>query len=250
MFVSPEKFNNTGDIIIEDKKDYHYLTRVLRCKPEDDVILLNGEGDSWLSKIHDITDNKISFSISKQLQEQRETPIEVGLAQVLLKKDNFELVLQKTTELGVKIVYPLFSDRSEINYNDDKKVRKKISRWNEIVKNASEQSRRQIIPTVEHPSTFKEFINDPKIKSWDIVYICHEKAIFSIKEALKKDTEQRVSSILLLVGPEGGFSPSEISLAKERGVNSLSLGPRVLRAETAGITATTLVLYELADLGG
>ncbi|ACB84769.1 protein of unknown function DUF558 [Natranaerobius thermophilus JW/NM-WN-LF] len=231
------------------------MTRVLRLKIGDRVILLDGKGGACFSFINRLGEGQIEFELEEPLIDNKEAPIRITLAQSLIKKDNFEFVLQKGTELGATEFYPLISQRTEVNLlnKSDKKVSKKLTRWREIVKNAAEQCQRQVLPLIHYPVNFEKYLKNNNENSNNngsrLKIMCHEQENTPLKKVLKT-IETPPSSAIILIGPEGGFSHNEVDLAREQGFSSVSMGPRILRAETAGIVAVSAILYELADLGG
>ncbi|MEW6068571.1 MAG: 16S rRNA (uracil(1498)-N(3))-methyltransferase [Nitrospirota bacterium] len=262
-----------------------YLISVLRCKKGDSLQVLDGEGNSYSSKIIKIENKEVIIEISEKLQYNTESPLNLILVQGILKGEKMDWVIQKITELGVKEIIPAITERSQVRHT------RKIERWRKIAEEASRQSGRTIIPTVHEPVEFKDFfskqacINYPPqspltkggIKGGGFIF--YEDGGMSLKEAIHKiriydtgytiqDKENRAFCIghhasssgnyfesqpqnfelMVAVGTEGGFTREEINFAEEKGLFVISLGKRILRAETAAITAVALIQFLIGDL--
>ena len=253
IFLPPENFDKQENTAVGGQDEAHYLCHVLRYQEEDNVVLLDGQGNAWSARIHRFADQEVFFVLEDRLPCEKESPLETTLVQALCKKDNFEWVLQKATELGVKRIIPLESERTEAAFINlpQKKQAKKMARWQKIIKNAAQQCKRAVIPEIDTPSSFHAFIqaiqNQEHANVWQVV--CHETANQTVGEIINTDNRQLLP-VMILIGPEGGFTETELRLASAAGFKDMRLGPRILRTETAGVVALTLMQYELGDLGG
>ena len=177
-----------------------------------------------------------------------EPKIKVWLAQGLPKKSKMDLIVEKATEIGFKGLIPLETDRSVVKYNDSKKEKKR-KRWERVAEAAAKQSGRAVIPKIY--KFFKpEALKDLKDKFDHIIVLWEDEKKKSLKSFFRMNKVSRSNSILIIVGPEGGFSEKEIKVFSEiLSANFITLGPRILRTETAGITALSCILYEKGELG-
>src|SRR5690606_3425388 len=170
--------------------------------------------------------------------ENRESPLQLELAIGISRGERFEWVLQKATELGVTKITPLITERTEVKTSGDRQE-KMLDRWQHIIISACEQCQRNLLPELAAPVQLNDYL--PQVNS-DLRFVLHH------RDSKTLPTEQKPQSITLLIGPEGGLSESEIALAQQHNFNALTLGPRVLRTETAPVAAISLVQYLWGDL--
>ncbi len=214
--------------------ELHHLFNVMRRKVGDQIDVVYA-GDTYRCEIASI--KPLSIDVIEVIQDDSELPCSLILAFALLKGGHDELVYMKGTELGVSSFAPFLSRRTIIELPKEKDKEKKLERANKIVKGASEQSRRTAVPEVYPISTFKNILNikaDHKL----FAYENESHTASSMKEALKD--LKKGDTTLVVVGPEGGFSAEEVELAKSSGFTFISLGKRILRAETASIFAASV----------
>jgi 16S rRNA (uracil1498-N3)-methyltransferase len=214
--------------------DVHHIKDVLRMKVGDELELLDGTGTAYSARISEIKKDQIVCEILSTQTEESELKVKVTLAQCLPKAKKMDLIIQKCTELGAHRIIPTISERSIAK--GEKPVR-----WKKIVKESAEQCGRSCIPEISPLTTFDDVL---KLKQeFDLAIIPWE---LEKETSLKKTlTTSRPNRLLVLVGPEGGFSRKEIELAKEAGFVSVSLGPRILRTETVGMAILAMINYEL-----
>ncbi len=230
---------NLNDHLIIDGDKFHYLKNVVKIHTEEEIILFNNE-DKAIFKIDAINKRDISVLKVKDM-EIKNNSLKIDLAIGLLKKDNIELVIQKTTELGISKIDLLAMENNVVKF-DSKNIDKKLKRYNDIVISASEQSKRDNIPLVNYFSNLK----DLNYEDYDQVFILHEKAKVEnslYKNLLKLSCDKKV---LLIIGPEGGISSKEIEFLETKG-KIISLGRNILRAETAAIMAVGLTINILSE---
>ncbi len=229
-------------------EDFTHLTRVLRLKKEDKITVADGSGNLYFCTLEEIYQKEAVGKIIKICSDKAEPSLEVILIQGLPKGDKLEFIIQKATELGVAGIIPVAMHRSVVQLSKTKAADRN-TRWQRIAQEAAKQCRRSWVPQVEYSPTFGEAL-DSLDEDALILLPWEAERTQGIKEVLKKEGNSKKRQIVLLVGPEGGFEDQEVELAKKYGAISLSLGPRILRVETAALVAITMVMYELGDLGG
>lgn len=220
--------NLQGNEVFLSKEDEHHLLKVLRAKEGEEIEIVS-EGKLFLGEIQSISPLKIT--LEKKIESNTELPCHLYLGFSLLKGGHDELVLQKGTELGVSAFYPFMSSRTIISL-DEKDKKKRLERYQKIVLGAAMQSKRLLVPTIHPIVSFKELLKE-KVNHRYIAYEELSKEKFSLLEELKAMKSKETT--LCLIGPEGGFSKEEVELAKEKGFKPISLGKRILRAETASL---------------
>lgn len=228
-------------ISITDEKA-HYLISVLRCRKGDDLIVFDGKGNCLKTRILKADRREVITEVIENFPCDTESHINITLVQGLLKGEKMDLVIQKTTELGVKEIIPVVTERSQMRET------RKVTRWRKIAEEASRQSGRSIIPVIHDPIKFFDILNllRPSNKVNGLLF--YEEGGMKLSEAVSSFVP-RPSSLFIFVGPEGGFTKEEVFLAKEKGLFVTSLGERILRAETAAISAVALVQFLLGDMG-
>ncbi|PRZ17144.1 16S rRNA (uracil1498-N3)-methyltransferase [Laceyella sediminis] len=240
-FIAQEQIVETSIRLVGD--DVHHIKNVMRNKPGDRIICCAGQGLDYLAEIESIDGDQIIARIVERTPSRGEPRTKVLIAQSLPKGDKLEWILQKGTELGASAFLPFSSERSIVKI-DARKIGKKRERWERIVKEAAEQAHRGKLPTVATPMSWKALLQE--IGKRECAWIAYEKGGLPLAEAMASAKDE----ILLIVGPEGGFTESEIEEAKEAGAVPISLGSRILRTETAPLMALSCILFARQDLGG
>ena len=234
IFLSPEELS-TEEVIIAGNQAKHLS--VLRVKIGEIITVFDGLGYKYDCKILQI--NKKNF-IAEKLSKapySTESPVSITLAQGIAKGEKMDFIIQKATELGVNKIIPLITERSQVRHTT------KIERWRKIAISAAEQSCRGKVPEINEPVSLEDFLEDRHIG-----IIFYEKETGKhLKQILKEFKDSK--EITILIGPEGGFSKGEVNAAVEKGFLEASLGPRILRTETAAIKAISIIQYELGDAG-
>lgn len=226
--------------------DYNHIKNVLRMKTGDEL-LVSCEGKSSLCFIDSFTSDTVIAKISEENYQDTSLPIKVFLLQGLPKSEKMELIIQKAVELGAEGVVPVEMHRSVVKL-DEKKKKQKRDRWQEIALSAAKQSKRSVVPTVYDVMPYKEALSALKLDVLLVPYE-NEKGMFSTKEAFLQI--KRGMSVGILIGPEGGFEESEVEKALSAGGKIISLGKRILRTETAAITALSMcMIYAEMALNG
>ena len=242
FFTENQKFNGKFNIT---GGDYNHIKNVLRMKIGEQFLVSQG-GTSHLCELERFESDSVVAKILEENYQDTSLPIEIHLFQGLPKADKLELIIQKTVELGVNKIIPVEMKRSIVKL-DDKKKDGKTARWQAIAESASKQSKRTSIPTVETAITYSKALE--LAKDLDILIVPYESknGMQDTTSALKEI--QAGMKIGVLIGPEGGFDDKEIEKAKELGAKIISLGKRILRTETASITAVAmLMLYAETSL--
>ncbi len=237
FFVPSDQISNDTATIVGS--DVNHIKNVLRMTVGEKVEVFDGKGNIFNATLTLLQSDKVIFSLTKASNENCESKINITLAQCLPKAKKMDFIVQKATELGAISIIPVISERSIPKIED--KADKKISHWQKIAKEAVEQSGRTIIPTVKPLTKFEELIKNAK--DYDLALIPWEGEKSTSMKDISKNKE--INSILVAIGPEGGFSSNEIDLAIQNGFKTISLGKRILRTETAGIVALAQVYYEL-----
>ncbi|MCH4200685.1 16S rRNA (uracil(1498)-N(3))-methyltransferase, partial [Clostridium tyrobutyricum] len=228
FFVSKENImENTAYILGEDVR---HIYKVLRLKPGDKVSINDCCGEEFLGSIKTIDREQVQVEILEKLNLDNESNIDVYLFQGFPKSSKMDLIVQKATELGVKGITPIFTDRVVVKNKQGEL--KKVDRWNRIVKESCKQCKRSIIPKVNNPMEFKNI--QQLLKNIDLIIVPYEnEQNTGIKNLAQNIDKNKIESIGIIVGPEGGFAEEEINTLKDIGANIVTLGPRILRTETA-----------------
>ena len=224
--------------------DVNHIKNVLRFKEGDKLLISSGDNVDYECSIASMSDEYIRADILSKDEQGKELPSRIILFQGLPKADKMELIIQKAVELGAYSVVPVAMKRSVVKL-DAKKAAKKVQRWNEIAKSAAKQSKRGLIPEVKPVMSFKEAVEYGK--SMDMLLIPYEdaKGIAHSREVV--ETVKDKKSLGIYIGPEGGFPEEEVSLAMKAGAEPVTLGHRILRTETAGMTLLSILMFMLEE---
>ncbi len=245
-FVAEETWQNSH--ILLTGRDVHHIKNVMRMNIGDQIICVKPNGDVASCEIISITDEVVQVRILTWLEDEKELPVTVTIVQGLPKQNKAELIVQKGTELGCHH-FLLFEGERSIAKWDKKKAIQRLGRYLKIAKEASEQCHRNQIPTIEFTSLAKIVKEKQK---FDIMLFAYEEAARSgdYKSFSTVLQERKPGDhMLIIIGPEGGFSPNEVKLLQEQAVVPVRFGPRILRTETAGIYALASISYHFEELG-
>src|SRR5690554_1404365 len=218
----------------------HYLSKVLRMQPDREVILFNGEGGEFAARITAVTKKSVTLLIGNFDSENRQSPLKLELAIGISRGERMDWVLQKATELGVTRITPLFTERTEVRLQGER-LAKRMQHWQQITLSACEQCQRNIPPQLLPAQELASFLSQADT---GLKLVLHHRSEQSLRQL------PTPSAVTLLIGPEGGLSEREIDLAiQQSGYTPLTLGPRILRTETAPVAALTAVQMLWGDLG-
>ena len=240
FFVAPEQFDEVRVTLPYDIA--HQIRHVLRLRVGDAVIVLDNSGAEYEVVLRQVDKQQVVGEAIAKRPCPNEPTVHLTLYQALMKRDKFEWVLQKGTEIGVSQFVPVVTQRSLVQDIDIKEG--KQLRWEKIITEAAEQSRRGCIPTLHSPFTLAQALEahppQPGLIAWEAA------EQLTLRQALSG--EKRPSHLSLFIGPEGGFAVEEVAAARATGIQAITLGKRILRAETAALVAAALVLYELGQV--
>jgi len=243
FFVEPGQINENDRSVIITGTDVNHIKNVLRMKVGEELAVSNGiDGREYRCGIVSLGEDAVECELRFIKEDAVELPVKVTLFQGLPKADKMELIIQKAVELGVTEIVPVATKRCVVKL-DDKKAAAKVARWQSIAEAAAKQSKRGIIPQVLPVQSFKLALK--QAAEMDVRLIPYELAsgMEHTRELLGRLKPGQ--SVAVFIGPEGGFEESEIALAGENGVESITLGKRILRTETAGMTVLAWLGYLL-----
>jgi 16S rRNA (uracil1498-N3)-methyltransferase len=244
FFVQRDNFS--GDYAVIEGDDVKHIYKVLRLETGEKVSVNDCLGKEYLGEIEDVNKTKVIVRLLEELPVNNESHINIYLYQGLPKSSKMDLIVQKATELGVKEITPVLTERVVVKSEIGEF--KKVDRWNRIALEACKQCKRTLIPSINTPIEFEELMDN--LQAIDLIVVPYEnESGFGIKN-LMTEIKHEVKNIAIIVGPEGGFEEEEIERLKASGAYIVTLGPRILRTETAGFVCTSLLLYELGDMGG
>lgn len=225
--------------------DAHHLMHVMRAKPGQEVVVVDDAGKVGRMEMVAFSPEAVTLKLREELAADTESPLELILAQCLLKADKMDTVVQKAVELGATGVMPIRSHNCVVRY-DAKKAESRRSRWQKIADEAAKQCGRTALVEVCPIASLASFCADMQQEGIEVVFCYENEEQETAKACLQKLAGKR---IVLLIGPEGGFTLEEAEAVMAAGGHSVTLGPRILRAETAAIAGLSIVQYEKGDLG-
>lgn len=240
FFVTPEQVN--GDNIHIEGSDVNHIKNVLRMKVGEELQISDGNNKKYLCEIQSMTSDNVFVKIIEEQSADTELPSKIYLFQGLPKSDKMELIVQKAVELGAYEIIPVATKRAVVKL-DEKKAAKKVERWNSIAEGGAKQSGRNVIPKVKNVMSFKEAV--AYAKEIDVVLIPYELAEGMQETKKIVDNIKPGESVGIFIGPEGGFEIEEVEHAVKEGAKPITLGKRILRTETAGLTTLSILMYHL-----
>ncbi|MBA4600767.1 16S rRNA (uracil(1498)-N(3))-methyltransferase [Thermoactinomyces mirandus] len=224
--------------------EVHHIRNVMRNRPGDRIIVCFEDGYDYVCEIQDLNHHQIDCIVVEKFPSQGEPQTKITIAQSLVKGDKLEWIVQKGTEIGASSFQPFHSARSIVKINAPKEMKKR-ERWQRIAKEAAEQSHRGKVPAVLPVLPWNAILD--KIEKFPLSLIAYEKGGIPINQAM---AGSQADEILLLIGPEGGFTEDEVNGAHAKGAIPITLGPRILRTETAPLVALSCMLFYRNELGG
>ncbi|MFC4404170.1 16S rRNA (uracil(1498)-N(3))-methyltransferase [Gracilibacillus xinjiangensis] len=228
--------------------DYHHITNVMRMDIDSEILCNHPNGKVAHCKIEKIDTTTVVVKIIEWLESNTDSPISITIAQGLPKGDKWEFILQKSTELGVSRMIAFQAERSVVKW-DDKKVNKKFARWEKIVKEASEQSHRNKIPSVDGVLSFSALLEESKNYEWK--FFAFEDEARNRQSKKLHDYFAKINegdSVFVCIGPEGGFSLNEVEQLLAASFQAIRLGPRILRTETAPLYVLSSLSYYFEEM--
>jgi 16S rRNA (uracil1498-N3)-methyltransferase len=238
FFIDTKKLLTTCAVL--EGEEHHHLKNVARIKPGEEVWLFDGSGESYMARVDKIEKSRTRLSILDK-EEKAEPRVKVTLAQALIKIKNFELIIQKATELGAYEFLPVIAARSVIKI--DHKLDNKTARWSKIARESAKQSGVTRVPAIMQPKTLKDVVRERRD---DTKLFLSELGGMPLRHLLVPETTKRYldqypSTLLILVGPEGGWTEAEEEDIVSHGFEAISLGRQILRTETAAISSLALI---------
>lgn len=243
----PHFFINTKNInkdlvIIDDKENYQHIARSLRAKIGEKIKMVDENRIKYEGIISEITKNAINVQIEKKYPSENNLKFNLYLAQSPLRSDFQTMVIEKATELGIRGFYPVYTDNCALSKNI---IEKKITKWQKTMYEASKQCERAGVPECFELTTLETLIESDKFNR--IIAFCERDYKLSMKEYFSKNIIKENENILVIVGPEGGFTKREFELFEKSGIIMLSLGNLILKGETAVIVGLGNIIYEFSN---
>ncbi|MBS3907728.1 MAG: 16S rRNA (uracil(1498)-N(3))-methyltransferase [Syntrophaceae bacterium] len=232
------------DLLTIKGNEVRHIRRVLRLKAGDEITVFDGSGKEYEGRIIEEGPTSVVIEVGDIFSSKEEAPLEVTLAQSLLKGEKMDYLIQKATELGVREIIPFFSSRSVPLLDKSKKL-ERHRRWERIAIEASKQCGRGFIPKIDHIRDYSEMLSLAPLESLRL--ILWEEEGGRLKEVLKEFKNKK--RIFFIVGPEGGLSREEVEKSKGMGFIPVYMGQRILRAETASLCLLSILQYEWGDIG-
>ena len=243
----PHFFINSKQVVnniveISDKENYQHIAKSLRAKVGETLLLIDENQIQYETKISEITNSKVLANVDNSYQSKRFLDFELYLAQSPLRSDAQSLIIEKATELGVAGVYPIMTDNCSLNKSV---VEKKVPKWQRVMYESSKQCERAVVPTCYDATSLEKVLSE---NSFDkVIVFCERIADKTIRESFKEKPIKKGDKVLVVIGPEGGFSQKEFDSFKEKSLEMLTLGDLILRAETAVVVALGNVIYEYSN---
>ncbi|TWH48760.1 16S rRNA (uracil(1498)-N(3))-methyltransferase [Sporomusa sp. KB1] len=226
--------------------DARHIASVLRLSAGATVLVSDRDGKSGKAEIIAANPEAIELRLLEFLEDTTESPINIWLVQSLAKGEKMDFIIQKAVELGVYGIIPVATAHSVVRYDAAKQV-DKVARWQKIAREAAKQCGRSCIPQVCQVTSLAQVLENNEFAAANKIMLYEGQAAQGIKQALTDSSSQ---TYVLFIGPEGGFSSAEVDLCQEHGIRIVTMGPRIMRTETAALAAISAVMYECGDLGG
>jgi 16S rRNA (uracil1498-N3)-methyltransferase len=234
---SDQQLKPDSSISLQDNAA-NYVTRVLRMREGNPLVVFNGDGFDYAAEIENMGRNRVDLAVKARLPAAAESNLHVTLVQAISRGERMDYSLQKATELGVTDIHPVVSDRVEVKL-EGKRLQKRMQHWQGVIISACEQSGRAVVPGLADPLELMEWSGN---KGTTLRLVLDPRSDQALSSQIISDNR-----VELLVGPEGGFSDSELESLSVTGVRAVSLGPRVLRTETAGPAAIAILQAVAGD---
>ena len=244
FFIEPAALKKP--IIAIEGSEMRHIKNVLRLKSGDKIRLFDGKGFEYEAAIQCLRSNRVEVSITRKFPAAKESPVQIVVGQALLKEKKMDRLLRHLCELGISHWMPFISERS-VPKPGAKRLPARVERWEKILKESCKQCQRARLPEISKIMSFEEVVQYGQTCDLKIVFYENETA--TLQSLISSSPQPAPQKILLMLGPEGGFSNQEIEAVKGGGFVVAGLGPRILRAETATMAACTLIQYLFGDMG-
>lgn len=243
FYATPAAFDTDQQTVRLDQAETRHLRDVLRLRAGDEVFVFDGAGQEFRCLVTDASGKTGILTVVEPVEPaQSESPLNLTIAVALLKGEKFDLVVQKATELGVTRLVPLITARCDVRSANEAAGTRRVERWNRLAMEAAKQSGRAFVPVCDAPDEFAAFIADGRDDATRLMFT--ERGGDEWETASSFDA----TNLIALVGPEGGWADEELEQAHAHGWALITLGGRILRAETAAITVTALLQHRFGDL--
>ena len=223
--------------------DVNHIKNVLRLEVGDWIVACDGNGTDYVSRIQSICSDEVVASIEKVQPTGTELPVKITLFQGMPKKDKLELIIQKAVELGACEIVPVMTKRTVVKLSEEKKINKRLERWQSIAYAAAKQCDRGIIPTVHKPVSYEEALAMADQLDYNVIPYELQTGMEEARKIVDQACKQR--SLGIFIGPEGGFEPEEVERAMTRNIHPMTLGKRILRTETAGMALLSILMFQM-----
>ena len=243
FFIEPDK--STGSNFVITGSDARHIKTVLRLKSGDKLGLFDGKGFEYEAKIVDLSTGRVTVSVIRRFPSTAESPVQITVAQGFLKEKKMDGLVRQLSELGIIKWIPFIAERS-IPRPDKKQLSARTKRWEKISREAIKQCKRGCIMKIGDTVSFEEILNLSQTADLKIAFWEDDLQPLNVK---LPGPDGKINKIYALLGPEGGFTKQEIESARARGFVTASLGPRILRAETATVAACVLLQHLFGDMG-
>ena len=223
--------------------DVNHIKNVLRLEVGDWIVACDGNGTDYVSRIQSICSDEVVASIEKVQPTGTELPVRITLFQGMPKKDKLELIIQKAVELGACEIVPVMTKRTVVKLSEEKKINKRLERWQSMAYAAAKQCDRGIIPTVHKPVSYEEALAMADQLDYNVIPYELQTGMEEARKIVDQACKQR--SLGIFIGPEGGFEPEEVERAMTRNIHPMTLGKRILRTETAGMALLSILMFQM-----
>lgn len=241
FFIKSKNVNN-GYVLVDDEDNYKHIAKSLRSKVGEKLLLIDENKIQYETVIEQITNREITAKIETSYKSARNLDFRLCLAQSPLRSDAQSVIIEKATELGAEAVYPILTDNCSLNKSV---IEKKIAKWQRIMYEASKQCERADIPTCENYTTLDNLMHE---KSFDrVIAFCERRTNLTLHSYCLHNPIKKGERLLVIIGPEGGFSDREFEFFEKNNIPMLTLGDLILKAETAVIVALGNIIYEYSN---
>ncbi len=243
FFIDKSKIN--GNVVSLEQEDALHIYKVLRLREGDTIELCDGQGIDYTAKLGKVSADYVEAHIQARFQTQGEPRLKTTLYQAIHKGPKMDIIIQKCVELGVSQIVPIVTARTIIKLENPKSQKRKVERWQRIAQEAAKQSRRGIIPIVSAPIGFGQALQN--LSAELRIFLWEEERDLGLKKYLEEALEQK-TEVAIIVGPEGGWEEQEVYKARDFGWDIISLGPRILRTETVGISVLSAIMFYAGEM--